>query len=458
MCRNGDRATVRIRITQRRDEAVSVGRQPSRREKRASATGRSLPSKAMNARILNVALRGATLGSRFALLFCLAKYLSPAEVGQYGLVFSTIGYALFVMGFDFYTYSTRELMGKLSAEWPAIIKNHFLFVGGAYVITIPAIGLIVLYSRIIPNDLIVWFFILLVLEHLAQELNRLLISMSRPLLANTILFVRSGGWVCACLPAMFWIPQTRNLDFVFGSWACGGGLAVGIGAVALRGSSGGGELSSVDWKWIRTGIGIAFPLLGGTLASRVLFTADRYFEQHVAGDDILGAYTFYVSVANAILAFLDASVISISGPKFVGAVRRKDLPEIENTFKEFRFSTCMVTGGLAICCALLIKPVVLLVGKQIYIDHLAMFYLLLLAAAIFCLSMIPHYRLYAYGADRAIVLVNVLSCIIFLASFFTLRGNFGPLSVPLALIVAFTFTYGGKHIASRDLSLEKTFG
>lgn len=48
--------------------------------------------------VINLGLPGLTLGTRFLLIFALAKFLSPAEVGLYGLFTATIGYALYFVG------------------------------------------------------------------------------------------------------------------------------------------------------------------------------------------------------------------------------------------------------------------------------------------------------------------------------------------------------------------------
>ena len=53
------------------------------------------------ARLFNMALRGLTLASKFLLIFFLARFLEPAELGLYGLVVATIGYALYLLGLDF---------------------------------------------------------------------------------------------------------------------------------------------------------------------------------------------------------------------------------------------------------------------------------------------------------------------------------------------------------------------
>ena len=69
------------------------------------------------ARLVSIVLRGMTLGSKFLLIFILARFLTPAELGLYGLLAATIGYALHLLGLDFYTYTTRELLKRPREEW-----------------------------------------------------------------------------------------------------------------------------------------------------------------------------------------------------------------------------------------------------------------------------------------------------------------------------------------------------
>lgn len=390
-----------------------------------------------------------TLISRFALLFCLAKFLSPGELGEYGIIFASIGYALFILGFDFYTFSTRELMGKPKDEWSGLLKNHLVFIGACYVATLPVICAFAYGAGAIPQPMVLWFLLLLVLEHLAQEINRFLIAMGRPLLAGVILFLRSGAWVIVCVVAMIWIPEHRNLAWVFKAWASGGSLAVALGAIALRQFYGRGGSHPIDFRWIGKGLKVAVPLLVGTLASRVLFTADRYFERYVGGSELLGAYTFYAGIASALLAVLDASVISITGPQLIGAVRKGDRAEVSAMLKEFCGMTLGITAALTLISVAGIKPVIALIGKPIYGEHLPTYFLLLAGSGIFCVSNIPHYLLYAHGADRAIVVTNLVGCAAFCLFFLVLKESLPQICVPLALLFAFGLMFISKVAIAR---------
>ncbi|WP_269768936.1 lipopolysaccharide biosynthesis protein [Caballeronia calidae] len=398
-----------------------------------------------------MSLRGATLSSRFVLLFFLARFMKPEDVGEYGLVCATIGYAMFVLGLDFYTYSTRELIASERGRWPRLLKDQAAFLLVCYAMTLPAILLVIELTGAIPWSAVGWFLVLLILEHLSQEFNRLLIAMSRPLLASVVLFVRSGAWCIVFLIAMIAVPEVRTLGWLFASWTCGTAVAVGIALFTLARLDWPSVGKGVDWPWIRRGLKVALPLLVATLALRVLFTADRYLERFVAGDELLGVYTFYVGVAGALMGFLDAAVFSFLSPRLIAVVRRGDIEDTARAFNQFRDATVRWLVGLATLCAIAIEPVLALIGKPIYMAHLQMFYLTLAGSCLFCLSMVPHYGLYAHREDAAIIAVNFLGGATFLAAFFVFASVLHELAVPVALICAFAFVCVGKFVMYRRL-------
>ena len=94
------------------------------------------------ARALNITLRGVTLGCRFLLIFFLARFLEPAQLGLYGLLTATIGYSLYLLGFDFYTFTTREILKRERHEWGGLLKDQGALSLVLYVIFIPLLSLI----------------------------------------------------------------------------------------------------------------------------------------------------------------------------------------------------------------------------------------------------------------------------------------------------------------------------
>lgn len=89
------------------------------------------------AKIANLGLRGSTLIAKFMLLFVLAYYLEPIDVALYGLISVTIFYGLYFLGFDFYTYSTREILGSSHQHWARLLRDQAVFFGLTYCIVLP---------------------------------------------------------------------------------------------------------------------------------------------------------------------------------------------------------------------------------------------------------------------------------------------------------------------------------
>src|SRR5690606_36382753 len=123
-------------------------------------------------RLVSVSLRGGTLVCKFLLIFFLAKFLPPEEVGVFGLVAATIGYSFFVVGFEFYTYSGRELLGLSRDGWLPVIRDQWVLFAVGYVFILPVLTFI--FGVYLSSwKYVGWFLLLLLFEHTAQELNRL---------------------------------------------------------------------------------------------------------------------------------------------------------------------------------------------------------------------------------------------------------------------------------------------
>lgn len=369
---------------------------------------------------VNIALRGATLASKFILIIYLAKVLDPEQLGIYGLFTVSINYALYLCGLDFYTYSQREMLSLSRMDWGRIIRHQFIFYGLLYFIIMPLL-LFIFVSDLLPWQVIGWFYIILTFEHLSQELYRLLVVCDRITLAHIILFFRGGAWVFVVV-ALFWIkPEMHGLTVIWIGWSVGVAISIliamfgvhkVIGPMYWRGP--------IDWIWIRRGIKVAAQYLIGTLSLRGLFTFDRYILDIHFGKSAVGVYSLFMSLVNSLQAFADAGVVSKLYPRIVVAYRT-------GCYKEFRHHLKNMTVGIAllyICFSaglyLTIKPVFVLIGRQVYIGQVAILWVLLVACGIYCLGLVPHYALYAIGADRSIVISSIISLIVFMLSAITL--------------------------------------
>lgn len=413
--------------------------------------GKTPASLHRTALLVNILLRAVTLGSKFLLVFFLARYLVPAELGLYGLFVATIGYALYLLGLDFYTYTTRELLKSPREQWGGLLKSHGALALILYAAFLPALSG-VFWSGSLPWWLAGWFFALVVLEHINQEFMRLLIAVSEPLLANVVLFLRQGAWAVIVTCVMVSYPESRTLKNVLFAWSVGGGLAVLLAMYRLHQLRIEGWCRRVDWRWIGRGLKVALPLLVATLALRALFTLDRYWVEALGGLEVLGAYVLFIGFSNALLAFLDAGVFAFLYPGLIRSFQSRDAYAYRKGLKKLAVQTCALSLGFVVTALLLIGPLLSWLDKPLYIEQQALFPWVLLATVLYALGMIPHYALYAQGLDRPIITGHISGLGVFILATWLLAGIWSHLAVPLGISAAFTYILVWKMVAYMRLT------
>ncbi len=403
-------------------------------------------------RLMNLGLRGATLISRFALVFFLAKLLGPAEIGVYGLITATIGYGLMVVGLDFYMYTTREIINVSPEKRGALLKNQAIISAIAYLASAPLI-LALFWAELLPRQYALAFIGLLLIEHLSQELNRLLVALSKPLMASVILFIRQASWILVAVAVMALHTDARQLSFVLACWFTGALIAalVGIHTLARMGALHGWQ-HPIDWAWIKRGLKVVLPFLVATLALRAVMTVDRYWFEAINGLELLGVYVFFMSCAMTLMAFLDAALFSFAYPPLIRHVgdRRADL------FCQGMDKLSRHTLGLTLVAAVayftLLPYVVHWLGHPLYDEHYDLAGWLFAAAALQSASMVPHFGLYAQGHDRSIIRSHLLALPVFGIIVAVVSTEFPIQAIPAGLCGAFAFILGWKYLAFRKFT------
>jgi len=236
-------------------------------------------------RLLNLGLRVVSLGSRFLLIILLAKSMLAEDFGFYGLFAGAVNYLMYVVGIDFYTYNVRDLVTRPTSTWRALLRDQGMLYAATFAIVTGG-SLLLWAGNVIGGGTLIWLLLLLATEHMAQELNRLMIIAGKVLQSSLALFIRSGLWVLV-LAALWWQNPTAPLQVqqVFTLWLGGGVLAIVWSLYCLRHvlcdrSSAG---APVDWPRLREGIRVAALFFAGTLVLKFASTADRFLVEHFAG-------------------------------------------------------------------------------------------------------------------------------------------------------------------------------
>lgn len=357
--------------------------------------------------IINVVIRSLTLASKFVLIFFIAKYLSPEEMGEYGLFTITIGIAIYFLGMDFYIFNTREILSSEKSEQVYLIRDQIIFHILVYLFVLPML-IFVFFSGTLSWKYAPWFYILLILEHLSQESSRLLITISRPLISNIVQFVRSGLWVYFAVAVAAMWSEMRNLTTLWFLWCIGGISSLWISCWILKKSGIYIDFNrSINWQWIRKGLKQSSLFFLSTLALMITQYIDRYLLKYYYGESLVGVYTFYCNIANVIQVFIYTGIIVIIHPKIIQAYQKNKVDEYRALMKKLSTAVIVGTIPLSLLAAVAIKPILMLVNKSAYQDHLTAYWILLIAVVINVLGQIPHYALYAKKKDKAIFISTI---------------------------------------------------
>lgn len=385
---------------------------------------------------VNLSLRGVNLISKFILVVFIAKAFSPEELASYGLVVATISYCLYLVGLDFYTYSTREFIKADSVRQRDLLKSHIALILLLYSFILPAL-LILFLADLLPWKVAVWFYLLLIFEHLNQELMRLLIALRKPILATLSLFVRSGLWAVVLVIGITSKAVSVSLDNIFLYWLIGEVFALFICLVALKSLLSTFGKNKLDWSWVRKGVRMCVPFLVGTLAIRSVWTVDKYLFETFNSPALLGAYVLFVSLASAMSSFMDAGVHAFLYPKMIYAYKNKQMMDYKGLFLVMMKQTIFVSLAFMLGAYWAVDYLLLWLDRSVYSEHKSLLFWLLGVNFLYCVSMVPHYVLYAQNKDKEIVMSHFVTLLVFLLVLFSVTFVNPIYIVPLSLCLAF---------------------
>ncbi|UWU90655.1 polysaccharide biosynthesis C-terminal domain-containing protein [Bradyrhizobium sp. CB1015] len=375
-------------------------------------------------------LRALTLASRFLLSLLLARMLSPAEMGQYGLLTAALAFALLAVGLEFYSYTLRELVPATPERRARIIADQMVLGVAALV----AVGIIVagaIAAGSFPARLAPWFILILVTEHVSLEATRILIITWRPVRAYIGVFLRGGIWVYAIALLMFAAPSTRTLETVLVWWALGGVASIVFSAFSLS------ELPwrelrgyRPDLKNIREGLWTARPFMLTAAGALVISYVDRFVIDAFVGRDALGIYTFYSTILIGLLS-LGSSVSHQFLPKVIAGYGA-GLDAYRTALRSFFWSMLALVCATMILSAFAMAPMLALLGLSTYAASIGVFYAMLPGVFLRMLADVPSYALYAARSDKYLLICNLGSATVATVLNVALVPGFGIYGAALA--------------------------
>ncbi len=387
--------------------------------------------------LTNLTLRGISLVSKFFLIFVMARHLSPEELGIWGLMNLTISISIILVGLDFYTFNAREILSVDSSRFVFYIKDQFVLHLTSYLLFLPLLSLFFMIE-ILPWKYLLWFYLIFIFEHLSEELNRILVILSKSAVANLSLFFRSGFWVYVIIYILIEEPGLRELPTIWTGWVIGIILSIILAVYVLR------ELpwknifdESVDWKRIKKGLRISLPFLSATLAYVGMQHLDRIFLKRYFGETEVGVFTFFFNISNVIQIAVFSGIIMIIYPQLIASFQKNDFHQYKLSMRKMIWG---ILGGLIILVPVIlifINPVLEIVDKEIYKNNINILYLLLVNTSLSLIVYIPHYALYVRKRDSSIIISTMVAFVVAVIANFILVPTYGMVGAALSTMTGF---------------------
>lgn len=394
----------------------------------------------------NISIRGLSILLRFLLVFGVGKFYALDSLGVYGLFNTSVTILIFFFGFDFYNYFHRDLLRSSKEGQLVILSNSLIFYALSYIVFIPLTYLLFL-TKTLSFSLILWFYLILILEHLSQEVYRLFIVLERQLFANFLLFIRSAAWVIIVVANWYLNNfQSLTLQIIWVSWSLGAGTSLLIGCLALVKKYNGINFKwTTDFGWIWQGAKISAKFLVGTLAYKIIEFSDRYFIKFYLSDESLGIYTLFYNFSNILQTVVFTLVIADIYPILIRLYEKKEIKEycsVKNRFSK-QVVLYSLAGGVIICVGIL--PLLSLMGRPELFEEFFTYSLLVGAVTILNLSFIPHYFLYAQRHDNVIMYCTLLGATVNVAGNVLLVPIMGLQGCAISAIVGYTTIWLSKY-------------
>ena len=387
-------------------------------------------------RAANVFLRVATLISRFILLFGLAKYMPVSEFVNYGLIVAFVGFGVLFIGGEFYQFSSRELAKAPPEHRAFIITNQILGAAVLYLLLVPLFAVAIIFD-LIPKNLSVLVFMVLIVDHISQEIYRSLVVLNHQVKASFQMFIRSAVWVWLIFLIITFYDYDPVLYDVLVLWCSFSAVSVVLGVIWLKDDI---ELSwppQWDFTWVLRGFRVGALFFVSALALRSLTILDRYAMSFLTDAETTAAYILFFGMAMVIVNILDPAVLSFSFPNLIRLWSLKSYAKFRMTIREMWLSAFIIlfVGSLIV---LIVTPYLLVyVGKDEFVAKVGVLKLLLLMAIAHGLSLVPHFGLYSMGLDRALVACHYGALIVFLISVLIAANYELANAVPIALTMTF---------------------
>lgn len=395
-------------------------------------------------KIISISLRLLTLISKFLFVFYISKDFSPEFLGKYSIFTTTILLSVFIVGVDYYTYTTRKIINSTDEKSITLeIAHQFVFYFLSFSICTASLVILFNFINIIEKKYYLLFFLILLFEHLSQELYRLFNTIKRVDIANLILFIRSGIWVLILIILNEFSTFQLSIELIYLMWLVFSGFSVLIGFLILKREYNIFKINIKDLSIsnILTGIKTSYVFFVGTILYKIVEYSNRYFIETTQGYTETGIYAFYSNISNVQVTIIDVMIFSFSYPKIIKICKEnnKDLsPYIKTLQHKILFLSILISLGLLLFTKILFiyYPVF-----NPYASNILLLPILLFGSIMLNSSLLYHYAIYAREDDFFLLKSMVVTCLLNISVNYLFVPLWGIMGAAIAQLITFSFLF-----------------
>ncbi len=394
----------------------------------------------MKHRISAITLRGATLVIRFGLSLLVARNLDIEQTGLFFLYLAGVQIASSILPMDIYAFTTRALLQnhpsqKLLSQ--TILERHFGSIVLISVVFSPlAAAIFYLSSPSVGLTLAVLFVAHSGMEALSNDIGRLMVPLSRPLLSAAYLFVRSAIWIIPAailLESKLWTTDALGLILF---WFASSFAVTIIGTLAISRAIGSRVSILIDYRWVYLALRQSLVFLIGSIAFRFVIGGDRFLVERALGLEAVAVYGFYASLAIGLLALVETGSSAWNYPSLVKAIQSRDKDRVYRVFFPYLLQNTLASFALS---AILVLGFSLLPDGTIdtvYLRNVETLHLVSLGVLSLCISLPFHYTIYGFGHDAFRLISMVIGMVIMVIAWSAFLPQSGLQGAGLMLALA----------------------
>ncbi|MFT4644286.1 MAG: O-antigen/teichoic acid export membrane protein [Planctomycetota bacterium] len=398
-------------------------------------------------KLIVLALRGFSIGARFLLSFLFIKHISLEFQGEYSLLITTITICTLISGLDFYVYANRFLIKNLDKANFAL-SNQFIFHLCTYCLLI--VVYFSLYLLGVTHDYItITVLFLVIFEHLGMEFFRVYIALEKVLMANILLFLRTGVWPLILIYQLLFTETNISLNLVINYWVLSGMLSVLIGFIYINRTI---KLSKpvFDKKWIVRGIKVGGLFFVATGAQKIIEFSDRFIIDAILGPKTLGVYSFYFQLSNLVNVVIFTIFFSFMYPKIIYYIDKREKRNAMAIIGKLKLYSVVVIVIYALFLIFLMPYVLKFMDKPELNEYQIVLYLFLAGNLFLNLSFTSHYALMAVEEDRRLMWIAIVVGVINISGNFVAVNYFGIIGAVCVFALSSALLYFAKGYAEKS--------